>query len=276
MTGFKDFADDVALPASDINGYLMQGILVFDSSSARDTALSGNLREGRYCYLKDSNGTYVYNGSSWVSVEGAPATVTGSTGSPSTAALGGYTTYKWTSSGTVDLTAGYLTVLVVGGGGGGNSSRSGGAGGYVSRRVYMPAGTYTITVGAAGTSTSRGGDSRFDNITAFGGGCHGDTGYPLGFGGSGAATTAPTGKNIAGQGNVGATGPGGGGGSGGAATGSTPSGVGGVGTVWDDGVTYAAGGSEAAGGAGGANTGNGGQGNSNDNGGSGIVILKIG
>ncbi len=61
--GFKTFANDVILTATEINGYLMQGILVFNDSAARDTALSGSLAEGRFCYLKDTNVTYVYSGS---------------------------------------------------------------------------------------------------------------------------------------------------------------------------------------------------------------------
>jgi hypothetical protein len=63
--GFKTFVDDTVLPADEINGYLMQGILVFDDASDRDTALVGNLREGQYAYLKSDNTTYVYSGTTW-------------------------------------------------------------------------------------------------------------------------------------------------------------------------------------------------------------------
>jgi hypothetical protein len=67
-TGYKTFLDDTVLPADDINGYLMQGILVFTDASDRDTSLVGNLREGIYAYLKSDKSTSVYNGTAWVTV----------------------------------------------------------------------------------------------------------------------------------------------------------------------------------------------------------------
>ena len=206
---------------------------------------------------------------------GQGAFISATTGSPTASFIAGWAQLKFTADGTFTVsTPGLVMLEISGGGGGGSSSRGGGAGGQIRRRVWLEAGTYTVTVGAAGTLTSRGGDSRVGDLVAFGGGSDGDTAYPLGFGGSSSATASPTGKNVAGQGNVGATGPGGGGGAGGAATGTTPSGVGGVGVVWLDGNTYGVGGSEAAGGAGGANTGNGGQGLTNDKGGSGVVTVS--
>jgi hypothetical protein len=55
--GFKTFTDGTVLTADEINGYLQQGILVFDDASERTTALTGNLREGMYSYLKSDNTT---------------------------------------------------------------------------------------------------------------------------------------------------------------------------------------------------------------------------
>jgi hypothetical protein len=207
----------------------------------------------------------------------AKATVTATTGSPTITTVGSKTYYQFTGSGTATLTAGTLRVMVQAGGGGGNSSRSGGAGGQITRIIEMAAGTYTVTIGAGGNLTSQGTASQFDSLYSVGGGCHGFTAAPggLGFGGSGSATTTPTGKNVPAQGNIGASGAGGGGGAGGAATGATPSGIGGVGIAFADGNTYGTGGSEATGGAGATNRGNGGQGSSNSSGGSGMVVLEI-
>lgn len=170
--GFKTFADDVVLTASEINGYLMQGILVFDDSSARDTALSGSLAEGRYCYLKDTNTTYVYTGSSWEAVTGSSSpTVSGTTGSPSTGTgKAGRDMYTWTGNGSITFSvAGTIRLLVVSGGRGGTGStvNSGGGGGVVDLvDFWVEAGAYTVTVGAAGvyntaTGAGNGGTSSF-------------------------------------------------------------------------------------------------------------------
>ena len=196
----------------------------------------------------------------------ANATISATTGSPASSSITGYSLLKWTGNGSFTVSvAGLVTVLVAGGGGGGNSSRAGGAGGYVSRTLYLEPGTYTVTVGAGGTLTQFGGDSRMDNIVAFGGGNNTSTAR-VNWGGS-----APGGgysTNIPGQGNA-STGTWGGGGAGGQNSGNT----GGVGLAWIDGVTYCAGGSEP-GAAGAANTGNGG-GGGNYSGGSGVVIVAV-
>jgi hypothetical protein len=203
-------------------------------------------------FAKGKGGALVWvAANTWVCVPfsgGADAAVlSGTTGSPATSSITGYALTTWTGNGSFTVgTAGLVTLLVVAGGGGGGSSRAGGAGGYVSQIVWLEPGTYDVVVGAGGVIDVRGGNSSVGSILAFAGGSNGDATFPLGLGGSGAATATPTGKNIPGQGNIGATGHGGGGGSGGAATGSTPSGVGGVGTAWIDGVTYAVGGSENA------------------------------
>lgn len=67
--GFKDFASGAILMAGDVDNYLMrQTVMTFADASARDTALSGYLEEGMICYLKDSNGMFKYNGTSWVTL----------------------------------------------------------------------------------------------------------------------------------------------------------------------------------------------------------------
>lgn len=76
-SGFKTFVTGEVLTASDTNGYLMQGVLVFASAVARDAAITAPT-EGMYAYLKDTDVTYYYSGSAWV-VSGATGDVTGVT-----------------------------------------------------------------------------------------------------------------------------------------------------------------------------------------------------
>lgn len=64
-SGFKDFTGEV-LTSADVDAYLMQGILVFASTSARDVALTSYLEEGRFCYVEDTDSIYYYNGSAWI------------------------------------------------------------------------------------------------------------------------------------------------------------------------------------------------------------------
>ena len=64
--GFKTFTTGEVLSAGDVNGYLMQGVLVFATAAARDAAITSP-QEGQYVYLKDSNTTAYYSGSAWVS-----------------------------------------------------------------------------------------------------------------------------------------------------------------------------------------------------------------
>jgi hypothetical protein len=66
--GFKTFTTGEVLTAADTNGYLMQGINVFASSTARAAAITSP-QEGQYSYLKDTNALEYYDGAAWV---GAP------------------------------------------------------------------------------------------------------------------------------------------------------------------------------------------------------------
>lgn len=63
--GFKTFNTGDVLTASDVNGYLMQGIWVFANAAARDAAVTSP-QEGNSCYLKDTDVIQVYSGSAWV------------------------------------------------------------------------------------------------------------------------------------------------------------------------------------------------------------------
>jgi len=63
--GFKTFATGDVLTAGDTNGYLMQGIWVFASATARDAAVTSP-QQGNACYLKDTGAVMTYSGSAWV------------------------------------------------------------------------------------------------------------------------------------------------------------------------------------------------------------------
>jgi hypothetical protein len=66
--GFKTFTTGEVLTAADTNGYLMQGVLVFDDATARDAAITAPV-EGQFAYLKDTNVTTYYTGSAWANLD---------------------------------------------------------------------------------------------------------------------------------------------------------------------------------------------------------------
>jgi hypothetical protein len=115
-----------------------------------------------------------------------------------------------------------VEVLVVAGGGGGGTQHGGGGGGsggliYNPNYPVTPGSTYTITIGAGGTSgassPTNGGNSVFDSLTAIGGGAGGNEAAPQngslggsGGGGAGFATATSGGAGTAGQGNPGGRG----------------------------------------------------------------------
>ena len=67
--GFKTFTTGEVLTSADTNGYLMQGVLVFASTAARDAAITSP-QEGQFAFTKDTNTTFFYDGATWV-VSGA-------------------------------------------------------------------------------------------------------------------------------------------------------------------------------------------------------------
>ena len=70
--GYKLFNTGDVLTAAQVNTYLQeQTVMVFASSAARTSALSGVLAEGMVSYLQDTNAVEVYNGTSWVNVGNA-------------------------------------------------------------------------------------------------------------------------------------------------------------------------------------------------------------
>ena len=67
--GYKNFSAGDVFTASDVDTYIMeQTIMVFASSTARTTALSGVVSEGMASYLLDTNKFEIYNGTAWVTV----------------------------------------------------------------------------------------------------------------------------------------------------------------------------------------------------------------
>jgi hypothetical protein len=92
--GFKTFTTGEVLTAADVNGYLMQGVLVFANAAARTTAITSP-QEGQFSFLKDTNALEYYDGAAWVS---APVgDITGITTGTDSGLTGGVT------SGTADL-----------------------------------------------------------------------------------------------------------------------------------------------------------------------------
>lgn len=67
--GFKDFTAGDVLTAAQVDGYLMrQSNMVFASTAARDTALSGNLEQGMIAITTDTESVWYYDGSAWRTV----------------------------------------------------------------------------------------------------------------------------------------------------------------------------------------------------------------
>jgi hypothetical protein len=70
--GFKTFTTGEVLTAADVNGYLMQGVLVFADAAARDAAITSP-QEGQACYLKDTAAVLTYSGTAWVGFDDSNA-----------------------------------------------------------------------------------------------------------------------------------------------------------------------------------------------------------
>jgi hypothetical protein len=68
-SGYKLFTTGEVLTAANVNTYLQQQtIMVFASSAARTSALSGVVSEGMFSYLTDTNSTEYYDGAAWQSI----------------------------------------------------------------------------------------------------------------------------------------------------------------------------------------------------------------
>jgi hypothetical protein len=99
--GFKTFTTGEVVTASDVNGYLMQGVLVFASEAARDAAITLP-QEGQFAYTKDNNSLWYYTGSAWAS-SGATGDIEGVTAGVGISGGG--------TSGTVTITNSMATAI---------------------------------------------------------------------------------------------------------------------------------------------------------------------
>jgi len=103
--GYKLFATGDVLTAAQVNTFLMQQtVMVFASSAARTTALSGVLAEGMVSYLQDTNSLEVYDGSAWVGATGDITALTAGTGISISSATGPIPTVAIDTATTVDKT----------------------------------------------------------------------------------------------------------------------------------------------------------------------------
>lgn len=66
--GFKTFNTGDVLTASDVNGYLMQGVLVFATTAARDAAITSP-QQGQVALTKDTNTIWKYTGAAWTNID---------------------------------------------------------------------------------------------------------------------------------------------------------------------------------------------------------------
>lgn len=194
--GFRTFVAGEVLDEDDINNFLMQGVLVFADGTARDAAITSPV-EGQFAFLTGSNVLTFYDGAAWVEYEAGlfAATVTSTTGSPTTGTFTDSNGFEWdyyefTGNGSITVgEAGYADCLVVGGGGGGKTASTsgrvnnagGGAGAVRFGAVYLSAAEIAVTVGAGGAGStnasflaaSGGSPSSLGSVVRAGGGASG-------------------------------------------------------------------------------------------------------
>jgi hypothetical protein len=196
------------------------------------TCTSGTLAGSGFTLAQNEVASLITVGTnSWIMTKGGglpKASVSSTSGSPTTGANGTKTFYRWTGVGTVTVTTGFVEALIQAGGAGGgstwgaNTEAGGGGGGggtFYNTMLYLTAGTYSIGVGGGGPGGA-----------GSGGGTKGSTSflgtYVITGGGAGASSSI---SNVAG--GLGASGGGGfSGGAGGAAEANTLSGYAGGGS----------------------------------------------
>jgi hypothetical protein len=103
--GFKTFTTGEVLTAGDVNGYLMQGINVFATTTARDAAITAPA-EGQFAFTKDTNSLWYYDGAAWVA-SGATGDIEGVTAGVGISGGG--------TSGTVTITNDMATTITASG-----------------------------------------------------------------------------------------------------------------------------------------------------------------
>jgi hypothetical protein len=101
--GFKTFTTGEVLTAADVNGYLMQGVLVFATEAARNSAITSP-QEGQFAFTKDTNSLWYYSGSAWVA-SGATGDIEGVTAGTGISGGGTSGTVTITNSMATEITA---------------------------------------------------------------------------------------------------------------------------------------------------------------------------
>jgi hypothetical protein len=163
----------------------------------------------------------------------------------------GYAYKTFTASGTLTVTtAGFADVVACGGGGSAAAAvgNGGGAGGVLTGTIYLPAGSYTVTIGAGGAASAQGRGTPSGlfgtnlSIIGLAGGSGNTTPAADKSGGSGAggtyaASPYTAGLGQLGQGNNGGVGTSGAGGGGGGAAAVGAAAVGGAGGAGGNGTT---------------------------------------
>ena len=97
-SGIKTFSAGDILTASDVNGYLMQGVLVFTNSAGRSSAFTSASQTptaGMVSFLTATNALEIYNGTAWIPYGTLGAWTTYSP--VITPATGAFTTLTYTS-----------------------------------------------------------------------------------------------------------------------------------------------------------------------------------
>ncbi|MGB5757956.1 MAG: hypothetical protein WBM50_13650 [Acidimicrobiales bacterium] len=73
---FVDFTALTAPTAADLDIVSRQGMMVFATAADRNSQLSGVLAEGMFCFTKDDDSVYYYDGSNWVTYTSPEITYT--------------------------------------------------------------------------------------------------------------------------------------------------------------------------------------------------------
>ena len=141
--GFKTFTTGEVLTAGDVNGYLMQGVLVFATAAARNSAITSP-QEGQFAFTKDTNGLWYYDGAAWVA-SGATGDIEGVTAG--VGITGGGT------SGTVTVTNDMATTITTAG----DLIKGTGSGTYNRLGIGSTGQVLTVASGAPSWATPAGG-----------------------------------------------------------------------------------------------------------------------
>ena len=199
---------------------LIMGAAGASGSLAMDTgtSLPSVPSAGSFFYKTDDTDVYVSNGTDWELISSAIPSINAVATGGTLTTVSGYNIHTFTTSSTLNITSeGSVDYIVVAGGGAGGGGRhnsgGGGAGGMlVGSSVHMPVGSYSVIIGAGGTSVDNtyggnGENTVFGAITTIGGGGGGSIspfiGRPGGSGGGASQAGNSGGAGTSGQGNSG-------------------------------------------------------------------------